>query len=457
MHRKHPVLVFFAYISCLLILVSHHLLAQAQTQTQIQLTVESGNAFIEGRGLYVLSGYVITGGLIPQTFMIDLSISWNASSPAYKILQTGLNSNWFASAMSTDGQKWFVLLDGTGYVLDFRSNMWSQVLTNPGAKGIFGLGAATHPETGKIYIPFGYLSENGMRSMMIVDLTDNSYSTDNINTSLSVQNMYTFTWNAQLKSFLFANEAGIYTYTPSSGWMTFNGPQEWSASFGHCIVSSTSGSKVVLFGGSNRRLNATFGDIFILDVPTLTWKKGPSTSSQDVRRSCACAISNDYFIAWGGQVSVDQPSSIGLKPLVVRPEQMTLVYDLRTDKWVSGYIAPTAIPTIMIPTTTNPSGNNTPSPTTTSSQNLNEGTGDSPINPWVLVGIICGALGLGLIMGIIYYEYRSRVDQSRKDPGEGREETKRQKGTVQLGSFGSKHLPQHPHTFSDQYDAKEQR
>ncbi|KAF9365794.1 hypothetical protein BGX34_008254 [Mortierella sp. NVP85] len=430
MRRKHPVLLFFAYISCLLILLSHHRLAQAQTQTQtqIQLTVESGNAFIEGRGLYVLSGYVIDGGLIPQTFMIDLSISWNASSPAYKILQTGLNSNWFASAMSTDGQKWFVLLDGTGYVLDFRSNLWRSVLTNPGAKGIYGLGAATHPETGKIYIPFGYLNGNGMRSMMIVDLTDNSYSTDNINTPLSVKNMYTFTWNAQLKSFFFANEAGIYTYTPSSGWTEFNSPQGLSGSYGHCIVSSNSGSKVVLFGGSDKTLNATFGDIFILDVPTLTWKKGPSTSSQDVRRSCACAISNEYFIAWGGQGSVAQPSSTGLKLPAVRPEQMTLVYDLRTDKWVSDYIAPTTIPTTMIPTTTNPSGNNAPSPTT--SQNLNEDTGGSPVNPWVLVGIICGALGLGLTMGIVYYEYRSRVD--RKNPGEGREKTKRQKRTVQL-------------------------
>jgi len=456
MHREHPTLRFFACTSYLLILVSHQLFAQAQTQTQIQLTVESGNAFIEGRGLYVLSGYVTAGKLIPQTFMIDLSVSWNASSPAYKTLQTGLNSNWFASAMSTDGQKWFVLLDGTGYVLDFRSNMWSPVLTNPGAKGVFGLGAATHPETGKIYIPFGYLNGNGMRSTMIVDLTDNSYSTDNIDTPLSVKSMYAFTWNAQLKSFLLANEAGIYTYTPSSGWMVFNGPQELSASFGHCIVSSNSGSKVVLFGGSNASLNATFGDIFILDVPTLTWKKGPSTSSQDVRRSCACAISNDYFIAWGGQVSVDQPSGIGLNPMVVRPEQTTIVYDLRTDKWVSNYIAPITIPTTMIPTTTNPLGNNTSSPITTSSQNLNEDTGDSPVNAWVLVGIICGALGLGLIMGIIYYEYRSRVDQSRKDLGEGREETKRQKGTVQLGSFGSKHSSQHPHTFPDQYDAKAQ-
>lgn len=58
------------------------------------------------------------------------------------------------------------------------------------------------------------------------------------------------------------------------------------------MVSPGSGSKVVLFGGYPTGLKTTVGDIFILDVQTLTWKKGTS-APQDARRSSACAISND--------------------------------------------------------------------------------------------------------------------------------------------------------------------
>ncbi|KAK3805913.1 MAG: hypothetical protein J3Q66DRAFT_359962 [Benniella sp.] len=462
MHWKHPMYqtacLLLAYIICLLFSISPHFSVHAQFQPV--LAFESSSAFIEGRGLYVLGGFNAAPAHITQTFMIDLSIPWNTTRPAYKTLPLGPTANWFASALSVDGQKWFALTDGTGQVLDFQSNEWVKFFTSPGAR-VFGLAAASGPETEKVYIPFGYLNQDGLRSMMIVDLKDKSYSTDNITSSIAPQNVYTFTWNAYLKSFLFANRAGMYKYTPSSGWMNFNGPQELLAREGNCMVSSGSGSKVVLFGGGIIANNPTFGDIFILDVPTLTWKKGPSTSPEDARRSCACAISNDYFIAWGGQVRNDRP--------VIAPKQMTLVYDLKTDKWVSDYIAPTTIPTTTIPTATNPPGNDVSlSPSTSSDSKID--TAGSPSLIGLIVGAICGGLTIGLIAGIAYgyRDRKSRVKSSTSDnpvymngqtnkfvdDEDRNEETSRGMKTVQLDPFKSYQGPQSlsTHYYTAGYD-----
>ncbi|KAF9365791.1 hypothetical protein BGX34_008251 [Mortierella sp. NVP85] len=436
MQQKHPMYqtacLLLAYIICPLFSISPHLSAHAQFQPV--LTVESSSAFIEGRGLYVLGGYNAASVLLSQTFMIDLSVPWNTTRPAYKALPIGPTSNWFASALSVDGKKWFALSDGTGEVFDFQSNEWGKFFTYPGAR-VYGLAAASDPETGKVYIPFGYLNQYGSRSMVIVDLKDNSYSTDNISSSITPQSVYTFTWNAHLKSFLFANRAGMYKYTPSSGWTNFNGPQELSGREGNCMVSSSSGSKVVLFGGGIQGENPTIGDIFILDVPTLTWKKGPSVSPEDARRSCACAISNDYFIAWGGQVRADRP--------VIAPKQTTIIYDLKTDKWVSDYIAPTTIPT-----TTNPSDSDVSlSPSTSSDSKINTTGSSSLIRP--IVGAICGGLTIGLIAGIM-----DDGADNDTDLGDRKKETSREMKTIRPESSGSRQgLQSSPnHHYTGGYD-----
>jgi hypothetical protein len=55
---------------------------------------------------------------------------------------------------------------------------------------------------------------------------------------------------------------------------------------------------MILFGGSWAN-GTTSGDIYILDVPSLTWTKGRSTA--DTREQMACTVAGDNFIAWGGK------------------------------------------------------------------------------------------------------------------------------------------------------------
>ncbi|KAF9365797.1 hypothetical protein BGX34_008257 [Mortierella sp. NVP85] len=279
--------------------------------------------------------------------------------------------------MSPDGLKWFVFAAG-----------WSQVLNYPDGK-FYGHAAATDLISGKILIPFGYKNLDGTWSTLIVDLKANSFSSDNRNFTAPDQSTYAVAWNTLLKSLLVVTDGAMHTYNVEEGWKNFTAPQGIRASNAYCMASSASGSKVVLFGGYSKSLNATVGDIFVLDVPTLTWKKGPSTPPGDVRRSPACAISNDYFVSWGGDT--------GNTAVIVPPENVMMVYDLKTDTWTSNYVAPapTTPPAITNPPV-QPTGTQSTAPTTTSTTSAasKENASAWSRNMKIAAGIVCILLAI---------------------------------------------------------------
>lgn len=365
--------------------------------------------------MYILSGSTDKGYFASQTFMIDLSVSWNRDSPTCRSLPVGPGLNWAPSAMTADGQKWFTLLGGDGggvaHVFDVQTNVWSKAFTFPQYGGLFQRAATTDPTTGLIYVPFSYrtTTETKDYSMLIVDLKNGSYRSDNRTFTLPQMEKFAVAWNALLKSLLYVIEAGMFSYSPSEGWRNFTGPPGLVATESFCMVSTTSGSKVVLFGGYSRYANATVGDIFILDVETLVWKKGPSTSPGDVRRTAACAMSNDQFIVWGGDT--------GVTDMVVPPDHLTLIYDLKTDSWVTDYTAPTA-PSKNQTNPTSPGGSQ-PSTTISSSQS------SQSTNIKVIVGAVAGGLCLGLILGglFMYRSHRNRTNVAKPEPSEDPSDT----------------------------------
>jgi len=454
-------LLLFTYTISVLFSLSSHLSVHAQT-FQPFLTVQPANAFVDGKALYVLGGGTKEGALTEQTFMIDLSVSWNTTSPAYKKLPNVASSNWIPSAMSADGQKWFVFVNSIGYVYDTVGGLWTRAFQEPGANvaGFFGRAATTDPATGLIYIPYGYLKPDGTWGMMIVDLTNNTYSAGNdMNFVAPDDNTYSVTWIPALKSLLYAYENAMYLYNPTDGWRSFNGPAGFRAQEGFCLVTSSSGSKVVLFGGYSLSLNATIGDMFILDVPTLTWKKGTSSPPRDVRRYHACALSNDQLIVWGGDT--------GNWLFILPAEHLTTVYDLKTDKWVTNYVAPTA-PAI----TSKPSGNMPPSTTGTPSPSStpNDGTSGISKSTAITIGAVGGVLAFGFMLGGMFI-YRARMGRPKpsppsepastlhsstlpyddRHPGEGGDSNKR-KETVQEGSLGSSPIIQGPQAYSGAFN-----
>ncbi|KAF9128430.1 hypothetical protein BGW39_005054 [Mortierella sp. 14UC] len=99
--------------------------------------------------------------------------------------------------------------------------------------------------------------------------------------------------------------------------------------YGHCMVEAYNGTKMVLFGGTTQE-NVTTGEVFVLDVATLTWTKGKATGGAAMSASrmfASCAVTNEMFVAYGG-VTVDHGTkgwSMVKEPLVV--------YNLKTGEW----------------------------------------------------------------------------------------------------------------------------
>lgn len=59
--------------------------------------------------------------------------------------------------------------------------------------------------------------------------------------------------------------------------------------------SAYNGNKMLVFGGG---FNGTeLGTLYILDVPTMTWTRGPSSQP---RKGMACAAADNNFVVWGG-------------------------------------------------------------------------------------------------------------------------------------------------------------
>ncbi|KAK3806699.1 MAG: hypothetical protein J3Q66DRAFT_445279 [Benniella sp.] len=355
-------------------------------------TVHVGTAFVDGKALYIWGGF-LAGSSTTQNFMIDLSVSWYTNNPVYKGLLNGPNCYICAGSMSADGQKVFTLMDdGRGFIFDTQRSLWTQIFTDVKGRG---LGGATDPDTGKVFIPVMYDEEpdDVGRHMLIVDLHNNSTTVDS-NPSMPEWSTYRIVWSALLKKILFVNEYSMHSYSLEEGWKNFTGPAGLKADQINCMVSS--GSKVVLFGGYSVSPNGLMSDIFILDTATLTWKNG--TSGRTIRRDAACAISGDYFIAWGADTTNLLEN--------ITPENVTMVYSLKTDQWTTTYIAP---PVAAIPSTT--------PLTDTHTEPTEGGISDGSGHIGAIAGAVVGALVIGLITGGIveYYNHKRRSKVSSSD------------------------------------------
>jgi hypothetical protein len=89
-----------------------------------------------------------------------------------------------------------------------------------------------------------------------------------------------------------------------------------------CLVAAYGGLKMALLHGGTT--------VFILDVASRTWKKGPHIPSATFVTSEACAVSGDQFIVWGRR------DTYGLDVVAE-----TLVYNMEAETWTSSYNAPT--------------------------------------------------------------------------------------------------------------------
>ncbi|KAI8359549.1 hypothetical protein B0O80DRAFT_440519 [Mortierella sp. GBAus27b] len=385
------VLVYLACVS--LFASSAH--AQVQEQYQPRITYAPCSSYREGKGLYIVGGRVqeanatFTSPL--QNFMIDLSVSWNTSAPAYRGFHDfGEICYLQPASLTSDGQQFVVITKNEILAFNYQSMEWGKNGALPFVGRPGSLAAVTDPDTGIIYIPFGYQPTQSPNDyfMLMTNGIDGSSMSDGRNVSSAKfpdeysMTQYAVAWSKYLKGLVYSTGDGLYTYNLTHGWdniMPYTTGSRPSKRYYPCLLSAYEGTKLVLFGGRVGIIpSQSYRDIYILDLTTMVWTLGPIVPENDGRYSAACGISNEQLVVWGGLRVTLGSSSI--------PNNPVIVYDLRANRWTTSY---TAI------------SNSTGTPTSTPPPETDTSSGKSNIG--VIVGVVVAVLVvLALVCGYIY-------------------------------------------------------
>ncbi|KAI8597811.1 hypothetical protein EDD21DRAFT_356928 [Dissophora ornata] len=169
---------------------------------------------------------------------------------------------------------------------------------------------------------------------------------------------YALAWSTSLHSMIMHGGATgqMFSFDPEMGWGNLNTTGDIPAPRTNaCLVAAYNGTKVILFGGYNTTKTVALNDIYILDIPTLTWTRGPAAHPSNARGGAACAASNDYFIATGG---------FSYSAML----NATIVYNIKTASWTSAYLP------VPPPPTPSPSTSSSLTSTSTSTSSTSSST-----------------------------------------------------------------------------------
>ncbi|KAK3805852.1 MAG: hypothetical protein J3Q66DRAFT_422578 [Benniella sp.] len=378
-----------------------------------------------------------------QSFMLDLSVPWNANDPVFKELAaaTGASPLLFPSCtLLPNGEDILLTVYGTVYLYNIISDSWRTAFHNtlpfPPALPV------ADPESGLVYVIQNGWNSTGNGTMHAMDLKTQTTNSLMIPALGNSELFREAAWNTYLKSVLVTSTTpnAVYIFTPSKvsesshGWRLQNTKGDRIA-FGvkSCFLPLGDGSKMVFVG----KIDGSDSSIMrILDVATWTWTTRTTIPHPG---SNACAISGDQFIIWGGYENTTVLDTAA-------------VYDMKTDKWVTDYYAPT------VPSSTSRAPiQNTP---TTISE-----LGDTPSSEKKLVTIIIVVTGvlLAIILTTIavYLALSKRPksdtqstssDDASDHEGASTDSLKKQKlyksvlsGRLHLGPFGARPHPEQPH------------
>ncbi|KAK3815087.1 MAG: hypothetical protein J3Q66DRAFT_402054 [Benniella sp.] len=418
----------------------------------------------EGQGLYIFGGVNDLKDpaqrTITQAFMIDLSVSWNTSDPVFKKLPDGPGAMYSPCTVLSDGDI-FLLHFGIEYIYKVKSDSWT-LLGNNKFPLLVGY-AATDPESGRVYSGIGIDDNTNEATLHVLDPRANAFSTLKVpelaNTTVSME----LAWSAHLRSMIFMtwDPNIMYVFTPSKvsesshGWSLMNTTgfrsQEVMLS-STCLVPAYGGSKVVAFSVLDMKNSM----VQILDIPPRKWIMGLTTTLQD---GSACAVSGDHFIAWGGGFNDTFRDS-------------TIVYNMKTNKWVSRYTAPPRVSTTTLPAS--PTSTQYDPRTTTASDLVDTPTSDEKLA--TIIGVVIGVLLTIILTAIFIYLRSTNRSKAEAQPtssngsssdslgsvidgnskGASSSRPKGQKFTLSgvLGLPGARPASEHPHAIVEDSTAK---
>ncbi|KAG0001335.1 hypothetical protein BGZ79_004787 [Entomortierella chlamydospora] len=266
-----------------------------------------------GNNLYVQGGALDTSlKSVNQLSSLDITQTWNVSTPPWKSLNVGSGSELAPSdvahsmIVSKDQQSLILLgtatLDSTLNISTYNiaGNSWSEPGSVPlpnVTQDLSGLAAAADPNTGLIYIPGG---GNEGQNMM--------------------------------------------EYNPSTGAsQLLPMPAEYTGKSVRYFTTvwSTQRNSVLLYGGFYNSLGVDVAIANVYEYPpstaswsliSLVWSQGTDIDQSLARSRMACATSGDSFVAWGG---------FGTSAALLGTP---VVYDLKANKWVTEFTTVSTLP-----------------------------------------------------------------------------------------------------------------
>ncbi|KAF9566865.1 hypothetical protein EC968_003565 [Mortierella alpina] len=327
-----------------------------------------------------------------QFISLDLSVPWDAANPSWKGLSSGPRQRMFSAVMSGDGKTMATFRTGEpafSWLYDVAKDLWRSsqiVVPNPTLEGIYGV---TDPTSNLVYLAGGFPQNDSVLTDMLVYHFDSDSLTQLAMPPQGLVNRryYKGVWWARSQSIIYFGgyeygtgtgvPGGFIQYTPRTNtWATLitkGTAPSGRADF--CMEIADDGSKLVVFGG-RAFAGTTFttnGDLFVLDLSTLTWIQGPTYASP--RTYPACTIVGSTFIAWGGQDNVATVT------------KAAILYDLGTNQYITRF-------TPIVP----------PGPTASTTPDSKEGTS----NTGAIIGGVAGSIAVIALAGGIFFCMRRK-------------------------------------------------
>ncbi|KAF8951571.1 acyl-CoA-binding domain-containing protein 4, partial [Entomortierella lignicola] len=286
------------------------------------------------RGTWYIAGGYDANSSSTSLFSLDLTIPWDSAGPPWVQLPNGPHLSTSTCIVWNNDKYPFLhykdpilvyfgnednkqplvsLLDLSNHTWVFNATKRDVPFRNS------GLVPVTNPLDGKIYIRGGYHSATA-NTMDIYNPQTDSYSTIPIPqsptagrdistgaTGVPSAQWYGAVWLTKRSSIIYFGgrvpswdsyaPGALYEYIPASNtWGVLNttgqGP---AAREDPCVATDQNNSKLIVYGGQSSQ--DFLGDIYILDLNSLEWTKGPSTDS---RIGMACTMFDDGFLVWGG-------------------------------------------------------------------------------------------------------------------------------------------------------------
>ncbi|KAF8944129.1 hypothetical protein BGZ47_004613 [Haplosporangium gracile] len=428
----HLFLLVFTLILALSIHTRHYTFAQT-VPSFTPVPVWAPASVKTATRLFILSGYTtltpaantnIAAPTADQFFFLDLAKSWTSSAPVWTLVtpaSTGSTNpqqvNFPGTSSSNQKKLYFFGIPGPNSVYQFNLDtaQWSPAnasFLEPTQKGT---GTVTDPTTNLVYMAGGY---SGADLMTIWNPSTGQISNMNLPNppAFPYRTFYANVYCQTRQSILYFGGvastlvmAYVTEFRPKQGtFTTLTTPGTApSARADHCMAINDDSTKLIVFGGHGLAQNSpTSNEIFILDIPTLTWSSG--SPSPQPQMYAACAIAGDQFVVWGGLYSATQIASTGAQ-----------IYSITSNTWINQYTAPAAYQSLNVPPIPNvksttissgPSGTGSANPSGTGSSNPSlvseTGTGQSSNVGGIVGGVVGGLAVVAAIAGFLFYRRR---------------------------------------------------